>query len=140
MKIPSLTPCNLSHYIICLLFTCVSSINIAQTSNNQLTTLVKFKITNLNSWDDARAIDQLISTQPGILMSRSDFYLGIYFGAFSSAQNISEVDYKTWLNSLGFHLSCYSEANSKKDIVKDSDLKNCNEQVVKANTSLKLVD
>ncbi len=82
----------------------------AQDSNDPPTNkFVQLYVEGISSIPEAKNIDAFLRAQEGVLMSRTDPNSRILFCIFSEKAAIEENTFITWLNDLGFQISCFRE-------------------------------
>src|ERR1044071_7379797 len=90
-----------------LLLTLLSSSAYSQTENRY----VKIVVSDLETWDEATTIDEFMRAKEGVLISRTDLNTDQFFAIYATASGITENDFKTWLESLGFSPTCMLSAD-----------------------------
>ncbi len=70
---------------------------------------VKIIVDGVNSNKEAKFIDSVIKLKPGVITSRMDDRLNLYFGIFESSGNLSLADFKHWISDLGYSIKCATE-------------------------------
>lgn len=92
-----------------------SSYAFSQTENRY----VKIVVSDLDTWDEATTIDEFMRAKEGVLVSRTDLNTDQFFAIFTTASGLTENDFKTWLESLGFAPTCMLSADRDGTPVKE---------------------
>ena len=100
----------IKHFLITSLFALlVSGVSFSQSSSSDGEKFVQFFITGMQSWEDAKKIDEYIGKQESMLTSRADYNTQGYFGIFLANSGIDENTFKRWMKTNGFKLKNYRE-------------------------------
>lgn len=100
----------IKYFLITSLFTLlISGVSFSQSSTSDEEKFVQFLIMGMESWEDAKKIDEYIGKQEGILTSRADYNTQRYFGIFLANSGIDENTFKRWMKTNGFKLKNYRE-------------------------------
>ena len=67
---------------------------------------IRIQLNDLTSREQEVAVDELIRSKPGVLMSRTDHNTDTYFATYSVDSGITETDFRTWITTVGFETFC----------------------------------
>ena len=95
-------------FAVLIVFTPNGTIN-AQNSNAQPNKFVQFYVVGITTAVESRTIDAAIRIKPGIITSRTDHKSRIFFCIFPANETHDENTFISWLNGLGYQISCYRE-------------------------------
>ncbi len=99
---------------VLLVFTPNNTIK-AQNANAQPNKFVQFYVVGISSAVESRTIDAAIRTKQGIITSRTDHKSRIFFCIFPANETHDENTFISWLNGLGYQISCFREGTHGLD-------------------------
>lgn len=111
--------------VVILLFTAFQTK--AQNNNATSDKFAQFIVTNIESWEEARKIDEFMRSQSGIVMSRQDVPSKRYFCFFDPNSEISKATFEEWFAEMGFEVKCYVEGVRGTDPFPNHSYHNCDE-------------
>ncbi|HLP56197.1 MAG TPA: hypothetical protein VK151_14265 [Fluviicola sp.] len=89
-----------------LLFLIGSGASFAQGGPQQEIGYVRILLNDLTTWEQVASIDDFIRSKQGVVMTRTDRNSDTFLAQYDLNAGITEQDFATWINSLGFDAKC----------------------------------
>lgn len=67
---------------------------------------IRIQLSDLTTAEQVAAVDELISSKNGVMMSRTDRNTDTYLGYYLISSGLTETDFVTWIRSLGYSTAC----------------------------------
>lgn len=87
---------------------------------------IRIQLNDIETWDQAAQIDGLIRSKQGVILTRTDNYSDTFYAQYE-LESITEADFVTWIQSLGFTTKCIVTGISNGEPFKEFP-RECSEQ------------
>lgn len=67
---------------------------------------IRIQLSDLTTPEQVAAVDELIRSKNGVMMSRTDRNTDTYLGYYLISSGLTEVDFVAWIQSLGHTTGC----------------------------------
>jgi hypothetical protein len=67
---------------------------------------IRIRLNDLTTTDQEVLLDEFMRSKPGVLMSRTDRNTDVFFAHYSISSGLTETDFISWIQSVGFHTGC----------------------------------
>jgi len=67
---------------------------------------IRIRLNDLTTASQEQIIDDFVRSKPGILMSRTDHNTDVFFAHYLVSSGVTEGDFITWIQSVGFMTGC----------------------------------